>query len=425
MTNRISVNFPIENVQHFKNQLVHFSKKESTFCLLDSNNFKADPFSSFEMLAGVGVQKEIRLPIGSSAFQKLQNFYDDIQDWAFGFLSYDLKNEIHSLTSSNEDKLNFPELYFYQPQFVITVNSDGLNILGKDKAEIENIFEQIRSTEVGYTNLTKVEWQHKMTKEHYCETVEKLRQHIIDGDFYEINFCQEFFSTNQNFNPYSTFCSLNEQFKNPFSSYFKVNENYALCFSPERFATKKGETIITQPMKGTIGRGASTLEDESQINQLKNSEKDRAENVMIVDLMRNDLSKSCEIGSVKVDELFEVQSFNAYHQMISTVTGQLKPNIHFIKAIENMFPMGSMTGAPKHIVMEHIEQYEKTQRGLYSGSIGYITPNGGFDFNVVIRSILYNAQSNYLSKQVGGAIVYDSEPMLEYDECLLKSNNLL
>ena len=155
--------------------------------------------------------------------------------------------------------------------------------------------------------------------------------------------------------------------------------------------------------------------------ELFHSDKDRSENVMVVDLVRNDLSKVCEEGTVKVDELYGIYSFPQVHQMISTVSGELKKNISFTEIIKATFPMGSMTGAPKKRVMELIEQYEKTKRGIFSGCLGYISPNGDFDFNVVIRSIMYNASSNYLSFQAGSAITFYSDPEKEWEECLLKA----
>ena len=198
-----------------------------------------------------------------------------------------------------------------------------------------------------------------------------------------------------------------------------------LCGSPERFLRKKGRQLISQPIKGTIRRGVTQQEDEVLRQQLHQSLKDRAENVMIVDLVRNDLARSCQAGTVRVPELFGTYPFRQVWQMISTVTGQQHEQVDWLAAIKNAFPMGSMTGAPKVMSMQLIEKYEKSRRGLYSGAVGYITPNRDFDFNVVIRSILYNQIRQYLSFQVGGAIVYDSDPEQEYQECLLKAKGML
>jgi para-aminobenzoate synthetase component 1 len=211
----------------------------------------------------------------------------------------------------------------------------------------------------------------------------------------------------------------------PFASYFKYDHQYLLCASPERFIKKSGDKLFSQPIKGTIKRGVDEAEDAQLKNELLHSEKELAENLMIVDLVRNDLARSSKTGSVNVDELFGIYSFKQVHQMISTVSSIIKNDTHIIDAIKHAFPMGSMTGAPKIMAMELIEKYETTKRGLYSGAIGYIAPNGDFDFNVVIRSLQYNAATKYLSYEVGSAITFDSIAEQEHDECLLKAKAIM
>jgi para-aminobenzoate synthetase component 1 len=255
--------------------------------------------------------------------------------------------------------------------------------------------------------------------------VEAIRQHIIEGDVYEMNLCQEFFAENVPLEPLATFERLNALTNAPFAAYLRRGEHYLLCASPERFLKKENNRLISQPIKGTRRRHPEPAEDARIREQLRDSIKDRAENIMIVDLVRNDLARNCLPGSVQVEDLFGIYSFQTVHQMISTVTGQLRPGIHPLLALRDAFPMGSMTGAPKVMAMELIEQYERSRRGLFSGALGYFSPDGDFDFNVVIRSILYNAGTGYLSCQVGGAIVYDSVPEQEYEECLLKVRALL
>jgi para-aminobenzoate synthetase component 1 len=261
-----------------------------------------------------------------------------------------------------------------------------------------------------------------MPKSEYLQKVEAVRAHIAKGDLYEMNLCQEFFAENAAINPLQLFEALNQMAKTPFTAFYKIKNNYALCASPERFMQKRGQSLLVQPIKGTIKRGKTADEDAELRETLFNSPKDRSENVMIVDLMRNDLGRIAEVGSVEVKELFGIYPYANVFQMISTITATLRKDIHFAEALSACYPMGSMTGAPKIRAMQLIEQYENTKRGLYSGSIGYITPNGDFDFNVVIRSILYNSDNQYLSFQVGGAIVYDSVPEQEYEECLLKAS---
>ncbi len=253
-------------------------------------------------------------------------------------------------------------------------------------------------------------------------TVEALRAHILQGDCYEINFCQEFYAENCTIDPYEIYNKLTNISPTPYACFYKVNSHYLICASPERFLKKQDNLIISQPIKGTIKRNTNSKNhDLENITTLKSSSKDRSENVMIVDLVRNDLSKICEQASVRVTDLFGIQTFPQLHQMVSTIEGKLNAGIGLSEILQATFPMGSMTGAPKKKVMELIEHYEKTKRGIYSGTVGYITPEKNFDFNVVIRSIIFNSVSQYLSYQVGSAITYNSDPQAEYDECILKA----
>jgi para-aminobenzoate synthetase component 1 len=261
----------------------------------------------------------------------------------------------------------------------------------------------------------------RIDKPAYLQTVQMLREHIQRGDCYEINFCQEFYIPGITIDPVGIFSKLTSLSPNPFSAFYKTGNKYLLCASPERYLRKTGRHIISQPIKGTLHRVHTNCEqDRIQKEKLLSSQKDRSENVMVVDLVRNDLSRVCKEGSVIVDELFGIYSFPQVHQMISTVSGELKQGVAFEDIIRATFPMGSMTGAPKRKVMQLIEQYEKSRRGLFSGAVGYIAPGGGFDFNVVIRSILYNAESRYLSFPTGSAITHYSDPEAEYAECMLK-----
>ncbi|MFZ1496974.1 MAG: anthranilate synthase component I family protein [Saprospiraceae bacterium] len=273
--------------------------------------------------------------------------------------------------------------------------------------------------------LSDIQIQARVPKSEYLQNVAAIQQHIIEGDLYEMNYCQEFYAEQAEITPITLFEQLNNLTQSPFAAFYKNRQQYVLCASPERFIKKIGRKIISQPIKGTMRRGSSNAEDAWLQQALANSEKDRAENVMIVDLVRNDFARSCQSGSVQVEELFGIYTFRQVHQMISTISGTLRKNVSWVTAIRNAFPMGSMTGAPKVMAMQLIEQYEASKRGLYSGAIGYITPRGNFDFNVVIRSLLYNAANRYLSFQVGGAIVYDSEPEKEYEECLLKASAIM
>ena len=265
----------------------------------------------------------------------------------------------------------------------------------------------------------------RIDKSKYLEAVKALQANILRGDIYEANFCQEFFSSYAVVNPLAIYRKLATLSPTPFSGYFKHYDQYILSASPERFLRKKGTKLISQPIKGTARRSANPEEDAQNKITLQHDSKEQAENVMIVDLVRNDLTKSAVKGSVVVEELFGVYGFAQVYQMISTVSCELNPEVHFIDAIKNAFPMGSMTGAPKLSAMQLIEQMEVQRRGVYSGAMGYVEPSGDFDFNVIIRSFLYNASTEYLSFQVGGAITYAAEADAEYEECLLKASALL
>ena len=409
-----------QNISNFKKKALHWANQFDVCCLLDSNHY-TDSYASYDFIIAAGAKAELECDAGN-AFDNLKVFYENHKNWIFGFLSYDLKNEIEALQSHNIDKLQFPALYFFVPKHLIACKAGKLEVLMGNSAiltEINNFKLPEKS------QATSIKLTQKISKAQYVEKVEMLKNHIIRGDIYEINFCQEFFAENAEINPVETFELLNEISPTPFAGYFKLRGNYVLSATPERFLCKRGSKLISQPIKGTARRSTDFVEDQQIKLQLRNDIKEQSENVMIVDLVRHDLTKSAAKGSVKVEELFGIYTFPQVHQMISTISSQLDPSIHFIDAIKNAFPMGSMTGAPKIKAMELIEEYEETKRGIYSGSLGCISPDGDFDFNVVIRSILYNSLSNYLSFQVGGAITYECDAKKEYDECLLKASAIL
>ncbi len=356
-----------------------------------------------------------------NAFEQLQQFISTDKKWLFGHLGYDLKNEIENVYSLYPDLLQFPDLFFFQPEVVIRFGKEEM-IIETGLEDEEKIFHEIIEVENSKpTESTPINIQNRIDKDEYISIVQKLRQHILRGDCYEINFCQEFFAENVSIDPLTVYKKLSEISPNPFSALYKLNDKYLLCASPERFLKKRENKILSQPIKGTSKRAADKLKDDECKNQLLQSSKDRSENVMVVDLVRNDLSKVCIEGTVKVDELYGIYSFPQVHQMISTISGELKDDISFTEIIRATFPMGSMTGAPKKKVLELIEQYEKTKRGIFSGAVGYINPEGDFDFNVVIRSIMYNASNKYLSFQTGSAITFYSVAEKEWEECLLKA----
>ena len=398
-------------------------------CVFDSNpetnSFKH--IRSSKIIA-IGATRELIINDSKNALEQLQQFINAKKSWLFGYLTYDLKNDIEQLSSRNADELEFPILHFFFPKVIIQIQGNNAFVFYDDdfitKNEAAKIYDLSIKPSVLKEKLkqsTKINVQSKINKQEYIDVVNKLKQHISKGDIYEVNFCQEFFAKNTFLNTVEVYERLNEISQTPFAAYCKFGKHYLMSASPERFLQKNSNRLISQPIKGTIKRSENKLEDEQLKYELQNNSKEQNENVMIVDLVRNDLSRIARAGTVKVDELFGIYSFKQVHQMISTVSCELKKNASFTDIIKNTFPMGSMTGAPKVSAMKLIEQYESTKRGLYSGAVGYITPDGDFDFNVIIRSILYNAENNYVSFMVGSAITDKADAEKEYEECLLKA----
>lgn len=403
----------------FKQKARQWAMNFDVCCYLDSNQY-TDPYAQYDCLIAIGQQHQLKASAGT-AFVQLRSFYEQHRDWLFGLFSYELKNEVEHLASSHNDKLHFPDLYFFVPQYLLALQQNTVTVLKGDAS----ILAQIEQVELARHDNPKLAIEKRFDRATYIQTVEALQDHIKRGDIYEVNFCQEFFAKNASIDPLAVYEALNKLSPTPFSGFFKLNENYILSATPERFLCKRGNKLISQPIKGTAKRSLDPGADEQIKAALKSSIKEQAENVMIVDLVRNDLTRNAVKGSVKVEELFGIYSFPQVHQMISTISCELDPAVHPIDAIKNAFPMGSMTGAPKIRAMELIDQYEKSKRGAFSGSFGCISPHGDFDFNVIIRSILYNQKTQYLSFQVGGAITYAANAADEYDECLLKASAIM
>jgi len=407
--------------------MLNWAKQFNIFCLLDNHQYNFSD-SQFECLLAAGSVKTLQSTPGN-AFEGLQEFVQEEQDWIFGHLGYDLKNEIENLSSQNFDGIQFPDLFFFVPQIILILKENKLEIGVIDK-DADVIFNAILSTSASSLSIRSKPQKIKsrFSKEEYLSAVKHIQQHILRGDCYEINFCQEFYAGNCEIDPLDIYLKLSRLSPNPFAGFYKLNDKFLVCSSPERFLKKLGNKIFSQPIKGTSKRNLNNVkEDERNKKKLSRSKKEISENVMVVDLVRNDLSKVCIEGSVKVEELFGLYTFPQVHQMISTVCGTIDKHASLSDILKATFPMGSMTGVPKKSVMHLIEKYEKTKRGLFSGAIGYITPEGdlpagqaGFDFNVVIRSILYNSTNKYVSMQAGSAITFYSEAEREYEECLVK-----
>ena len=400
-------------------------------CFLDNHTYQL-PAHSLECLLAAGAIRSIRATAGN-AFDQLRAFTAGQKDWLFGHFAYGLTKETEGGLSSAPDPIEFPDLFFFVPEILIELSADSIRI-GSCGADHAAILEQIGREVIprenpgrpGSGKSSPLALLPRFSKDEYLETVRTLQRHILRGDCYEINFCQEFFTRAALIDPLHTWFSLSQASPSPFAAFYKLDNSYLLCASPERYLKRTGDTLLSQPIKGTSPRYAGNPEhDRASRDELYHSSKDRSENVMVVDLVRNDLSKICLPGTVRVEELYGIYSFPQVHQMISSVKGELPSGTHWTEAIRATFPMGSMTGAPKKKVVALIEQYERSPRGIFSGALGYVSPDGNFDFNVVIRSLLYNRKEGYLAYQVGSGITFYSDPLAEYEECLLKAEGVL
>ena len=418
---RTIISKTIENPEAFKSQLLLWSQQFREVVFLDSNDYPSK-YSSFDCVLAVDAFTSLQTDY-HNAFDDLKQYQQQSKDWLFGYLSYDLKNDTEKLHSNNFDGLHFPDLFFFQPKklFFLKGNQIEIHYLYLCDDELESDFHDIINYKLQTKNHKPLDIKQRISKESYLSKVRSMLEHIHRGDIYEANFCMEFYARNATIDPSNIYQKLNSISKPPLATFFKNNQHYLLCASPERYLRKEGNKIISQPIKGTAKRYSDSVLDENSKKELSENPKERSENIMIVDLVRNDLSHTATKGSVEVEELCGVYTFKQVHQMISTVISKVESTIPPIEILQTTFPMGSMTGAPKISAMKIIEELEETKRGLYSGALGYFTPTHDFDFNVVIRSILYNAQNKYLSFSVGSAITAQSIAEQEYEECLLKA----
>ncbi len=406
--------------KEIKQKMLRWVDQNSIFLFLDSNNYPSK-YAGYECLLAAG---QVTPDDDIHTLADLQHKHDVMQDWLFGHIGYDHKNILEpKLASSCSAKVGFPDMNFFRPVTVAYINREQTSLTIESFGSPDDIFRQINAMSIKHSNapIPRLRFNSVIDRDTYLDTIRQLRKHIADGDCYEINLCNEGFCNDADIHPLDVFNELNTLSPAPFAAYYRAGDAYLMCASPERYLRKSGRAIVSQPIKGTAARGSDAEQDELNKKLLQTSIKERAENVMIVDLVRNDLSRCCETGSITVDDLFGIYTFPQVHQMISTVSGKMKATAAFTDAIRYSFPMGSMTGAPKFKVMQLIDRYERSRRELFSGSVGYITPGGDFDLNVVIRSLFYNAAARYLSYQTGGAITYDSNAEQEWDEMRLKA----
>ena len=420
---RNEYNFKIDSTSEIISKLLSISKEKNHIAILHSNKHKKNAqlppeYIKYDMIAGVDALKVLKAK--DKSFIKFNSFFNLNKDWMFGYISYDLKNEIEDLLSENKDNIFADHISFFIPKYVLLVKQGKLKVLTHSSKKTCTKFIKSLNNHIKKDSEFNIELKTNETRSQYLNKIRDIKKYIKKGEVYEMNYCQEFYAKNIEIYPEELYYNLNDKMLSPFSSFVKINEHCILSFSPERFLKKQNKTLLSQPIKGTIKRGINSKQDKILINTLKGSKKDIIENVMITDLVRNDLSKISLSKSVEVDELCKIYSFENVHQMISTIKSKISKDISLSDIIIAAFPMGSMTGAPKLRAMELIEYFETFRRGIYSGSIGYVTPFGDFDFNVVIRSIIYNKLNKYLSVGVGGAITHLSKPEAEYEECLLK-----
>jgi para-aminobenzoate synthetase component I len=398
-----------------KIKMLNWANQFNIFCLLDNNGYEFEA-PNFEYILAVGAKQSYSFT-GENDMINFQKFYDANPTWLFGHFGYNAIGNAYSKRLTT----NFSDGFFFEPEIIMQFSGTKTTLL-KGSISLQEIELQIENTPA--FSIKNSDAHHHinplLSKEAYIKKIKGLQDHIKRGDCYEINFCQQFVVDDVVLNPLETYKKLITTSPAPFGSLYKVNENYCICASPERFLKKQHTQLISQPIKGTSRRNSDLQKDEINKNHLLQSQKEKSENVMVVDLVRNDMSMVCEKGSVKVKELFGIYSFPQVHQMISTIEGKVNANANFTKIIEACYPMGSMTGAPKQRVMQLIEEFEEQPRGLFSGSIGYITPNNDFDFNVVIRSIFYNDIKKQVSFFAGSGITFYSNAEEEYDECMAK-----
>ena len=421
---RTSKYYQPKSIEDFKKKLLFWAQQFDDVVWLDSNNDN-QKYSSYDAVLAVDAFTSIKTDY-INAFDKLNEYQSITQDWLFGYLTYDLKNDIEVLKSNNYDGLQFPDLYFFQPKRLFLIKDSNVEIQylrfvdDEISYDLEYISSAVNSSAVKKSH-NPIKIKLRIHKDEYFNKVEEMLAHIHRGDIYEANFCQEYYAEETEIQPLETFNKLNRISRPPFATFLKNDDKYLLSATPERYLKKEDGKVISQPIKGTAKRSKDMVQDRQLAKALSLDKKERSENIMIVDLVRNDLSHTATKGSVKVEELCKVYSFLQVHQMISTVVSIVKEDVSPIKILRTTFPMGSMTGAPKISAMQIIEDLEETKRGLYSGSVGYFKPDGNFDFNVIIRSILYNQTQKYVSYSVGSAITAKSNPLKEYEECLIKA----
>ena len=354
--------------------------------------------------------------VEANPWEIVSQYYKKWGSWLFGYLGYDLKNHVEVLDSQNPDVVGAPDLFLMRPRVLLQIdqNHGAVNAIKGDIPEHLTAPKKAQGIEISGIQST-------VTEDEYISMIRRAKHDIYEGQYYEIN-CSHQLQARFRGAPFELYRQMRRAGPVPFGAFMQFDDISICCSSPERFLSKRGDTVFSQPIKGTMQRDEEQWKDDELKQMLLDSSKNRAENLMIVDLVRNDLSRIAKQGSVQVSDLFEIQTFDTVHQMVSTIkakTAVCNP----LEIIKACYPMGSMTGAPKVRVMQAIEELENYRRGIYSGAIGYLTPAGDFDFNVVIRTAII--KEHLLCYAVGGAITSDSDPQEEWQETWLKAKALL
>lgn len=438
----IQIDFnPLEIYSVFKNErdtiLLDSSKEDkslSKFSFIGLN-----PFMTFEARGNSPLIDGIEVP--GEPFEVLENLIEKYKiseeicsdipllSGAIGYISYDVCRILEELPNSSLEDFNISDMkfIFYNNIIIFDLknNKQFITSLNGENSEIDLILKKInKAVFIDEENSMEVakNFKSNFSKEEYKAAITKLKDYIVSGDVYIANMTQRFYTENNedSFEIYKKLRSIN---KAPFSAFMNFKDFQIISSSPERFLEINNKKVITRPIKGTRPRGKTREEDERNSLELLNSEKDKAELLMVVDLERNDLSKVCKPHTVKVTELFKLETYATVFHLVSTVEGELKDEVSSIRCIKECFPGGSITGTPKIRAMEIIEELEGLKRNIYTGSIGYFDFRGNADFNIAIRTIIKKDNKAYFG--VGGGITYDSNEEDEYNETLDKANALM
>ncbi|MCB0770345.1 MAG: anthranilate synthase component I family protein [Flavobacteriales bacterium] len=368
---------------------------------------------------GVGCIRQLDEPVF--------NDHGAVEDWCFGALRYEWKDALEPALGRSKEQVSEPHCRWFIPRFVVEWKGEevSMHVLHEDSVVAREwasgFFRHGAKVPVG----PEFEWVEQFDRGGYLGEVAVLMQHIRRGDIYEVNYCIPRRARSNTFDPFGAFARLLERSAAPYAGFFRWNDAFAVCASPERFMAFEKDRILGQPMKGTRPRSLDRQVDERLRRELAADEKERSENVMALDVMRHDFSKVAAPGSVLVRDLCAVVSLPKVHQMVSTVSASLRSGLTPYDALAAAFPMASMTGAPKVRAMQLIEAAEKGPRGLFSGSLGFFAPDGTGDWNVVIRSLLFDAATGGASIHTGSAITAMCDPEMEWEECQLKARSVI